>query len=147
MIQDVLSEALVEVDVQVSSWQECVRYLGQKLVKEEKIKEAFIDSMIDTVNELGPYMILLPRLAFFHGKPGELVKEPCLSFITLKEEVAFTEFDGQKIKCAFAFGAVDRDSHMQMLMQVAQLLQDEAFIKLVMNNGSKIDIMKKIQEY
>lgn len=147
MIRDVLVDELVEVDVDVSSWQECVRYLGQKLVKAEKIKEAFIDSMIDTVNELGPYMILLPRLAFFHGKPGELVKEPCLSFITLKEEVTFEEFEGQKIKCAFAFGAVDSDSHMQMLMQVAQILQDEAFIDLVMNNGSKSDIMKKIQEY
>lgn len=147
MVKDVLLDKLVEVEVDVDSWQDCIQHLGGMLVREKKIEPGFIDSMIQTVYELGPYMILLPGIAFFHGKPGSSVHEPCLSFVTLKKEVAFKEFDNQQVQCAFAFGAVDSDSHMQMLMQVAKLLQDEEFIELVKHHGSKEAIMKKIQEY
>lgn len=147
MIRDVLREELVNVEIEASTWRDVVRHGGYLLVKEGKIDMPFIDSMIETVEELGPYMILLPDVAFFHGKPSSSVKEACLSFVTLKNDVYFDDFDNQRIKCAFAFGAVDSESHMQMLMSVASLLQDQEFINLVCEHGSKEKIMKKIQQY
>ena len=66
--------------------------------------------------------------------------------MTLKEPVYFTDFDNQRIKCAFALGAVDPESHMQMLQQVAMLLQNEEFIQLATNNGSKQEILACIEK-
>ncbi|MEG0959405.1 MAG: PTS sugar transporter subunit IIA [Erysipelotrichaceae bacterium] len=147
MIRDVLSSDFVKTEVNCSTWQDAVKEVGNILKEHGKVEESFIQSMIDTVNELGPYMILLPGLALFHGSPQAGVHEACLSFITFKEDVVFTEFDQQHIQCAFGFGAVDSDSHMGMLMQVAQLLQDEEFIELVRNHGSKEEIMRRIKLY
>lgn len=48
---------------EVHSWQDCVEAGGDLLVKANKITPTFIHSMIDVVNELGPYMILLPDVA------------------------------------------------------------------------------------
>lgn len=147
MLHDLISEDVVKTDVDAKTWREVVEICGDLLVKEEKIEPAFIRSMIQTVEDLGPYMILVPKVAFFHGSPSSAVKEVCLSLVTLKNNVIFDDFDNQEITCAFGFGAKDSDSHMNVLMQLAELLQDEEFLELVRNNGSKEAIMKKINQY
>ena len=147
MIKDYLQKELVETNVECKTWREAAKKTGKLLLKENKIEPEFIESMIQVVEEFGPYMILLPKVCFFHGQPGENVKEPCLSLSVLKDPVYFDDFDHQEIKCAFAFGAIDSDSHMAMLMAVTKILQDEKFIHLITNNGSKEEIMKIIEEY
>ncbi len=146
MLQEILTEEMIETDVECETWQETVKKAGGILVNKGKVKEDFIQKMIDTVMQFGPYVILMPKVAFFHGAPGNDVNELCLSLITLKNEVRFKEFENQPIKCAFAFGAVDSEGHMNMLKEVAMLFQDEEFLKLITENGSKNRILQKICE-
>ena len=147
MLKDVLTEDLIDTDVAAVSWREAAAACGDLLVQAGKVKAEFITSMIEVVETFGPYMILVPEVAFFHGQPGENVLEPCLSLITLKEPVYFTEYANQKIRCAFGFGAVDNESHLAMLQAVSALLQDEEFIRLITHNGLKEDIMGCIGKY
>ena len=146
MLKDILTEDMIQTNVSCRSWQEAVQKAGGILVEKGKVKEEFIQKMIDTVMQFGPYVILMPKVAFFHGAPGHDVNELCLSLITLKDEVRFKEFENQPIKCAFAFGAVDSESHMNMLREIAMLFQDQRFIQLITENGSKDRILQKIHE-
>jgi len=139
------NKELLEVDVNVDSWQESARKAGELLLREHLIKREYIDSMIESVEEFGPYMILAPKVCFFHGKPGDLVHEPCLSLITLENEIRFIEFDNQPIKCAFAFGATDSSSHLELIQNISSILKDEEFLNLVVNNGSRKDILQKLE--
>lgn len=147
MIKDLLTSDMIKTEVEASSWRDGVNIVGSILQEHGKIEAGFIQSMISTVEQLGPYMILVPGIAFFHGHPDSGVHEVCLSFVTFKEDVVFTDFEQQHIQCAFGFGAVDANSHMEVLMQVAALFQDEEFLQLVRNHGSQADIIRKIQEY
>lgn len=147
MLKDILTVDLIETDVTASSWKEAIEAVGNILVKNKKVEQSFINSMVGVVEEFGPYMILIPQVAFFHGRPGPEVHEACLSLITLKNPVYFTEFDNQMITCAFGFGAIDSDSHINMLMSVSTLLQNERFIELIRNNGTKESILEIIQNY
>ncbi len=147
MIKDILTENVVLCDVEVKNWREAAQAAGGLLVRAGKVHESFIDSMIQTVEKFGPYMILVPKVCFFHGEPNENVKEACLSLCVLKNPVYFDDFDHQQINCAFAFGAVDKDSHMEMIMNVAKILQNEQFIEAITNNYPKEKIMEIIQKY
>lgn len=147
MIRDILQEHMVKTDVPAATWREAVQCAGSLLKEGGKVEDSFVESMIATVEEFGPYMILLPGVAFFHGAPQSGVHEVCLSFVTFEEDVVFTEFEGERIQCAFGFGAVDSESHMQMLMQIAALLQDSEFVELARHHGSKEELMKRINNY
>lgn len=147
MLKNILNNDAVEVNVPVSSWRDAVTKVGNILVRNGKVEVPFINSMIEVVEEFGPYMILIPEVAFFHGRPSSDVHEACLSLITFANPVYFSEYDNQKISCAFGFGAIDNESHLKMLMDVSGLLQDEKFIDLIQNHGSKDDILKIIQNY
>lgn len=140
-----INEKLIDVNVEVDTWQESAKVVGNLLLREKLIDEKYIDSMINSVEKFGPYMILAPKVCFFHGEPGDMVNEPCLSLITLKNEVYFSEFDNEPIKSAFAFGARDSESHLDMIKKIAELLADNEFIKLITNNGTKEDILKRIE--
>lgn len=144
MLSELLNEKTIMTDVLCESWQDAAYKASQILVDQNKIKSTFTKKMIDTIMKYGPYVILVPNVAFFHGPPSDDVNEICLSLITLKKPVYFKEFDNQPIKCAFAFGAVDSDSHMKLLQQIVILFQDEAFLELITNNGSKDKILDKI---
>lgn len=147
MLSSTLTKEMILCDVEASSWRETVEIVGDLLVKSNKVKDDYTKSMIEIVEEFGPYMILVPEIAFFHGKPGPNVYGPCLSMIVLKEPVYFSDFDNQKITCALGFGATDNESHLKMLMTLSELLQDQEFVDAVTNNGNKERILELIKKY
>lgn len=140
----ILEDEYIRTDVEANSWREAVQMAGDILVQLKECDQEFIYQMVKTVENLGSYMILLPDVALFHAPPGEYVHKACLSFVTFKNPVYFTDFDNQRIKCAFALGAVDPESHMEMLQQVAMLLQDKTFLQIATNNGTKKDLLMSI---
>lgn len=147
MIKDFLTEEKVRTSVSVDNWQDAARYTGNILLEADKVSEEFIDSMIEVVNKYGPYMILVPKVCFFHGEPGVNVKENCLSLAVFEKPVYFKEFANQQINCAFAFGATDKDSHMEMLVNLVSILRDREFIEMITHNAGKEAIMEKISKY
>lgn len=95
----------------------------------------------------GPFMILVPEIALFHGKPGKLVKQSGVSLITLKEPVYFKEFDNQPIKAAFAFGGTDSDAHLYLLKEIAKWLLDDDIKNMLTGNASKQEIADKLNAH
>ena len=144
MIENLLTKETIKTDVECLTWQDCVKECGNLLLSQNKVEPNFIKSMEETVMEFGPYMILIPKVAFFHGMPGNDVHEICLSLITLKDSVYFKEFENQEIKCAFGFGAVDSDSHLKMLQEVSELFRNSEFVNLITNNGEKEKILEQV---
>jgi len=145
MISEYLNEKTVLTNQSITTWKECVRKGGEILVSEGYVEPRYIDSMIETIHTFGPYVIIVPQIALFHGKPGYGVNNSGLALVVLDEEIVFDDFDNQTIKCAFSFAAVDSESHLGMLQQLSVLLQDKEFYELITNNGGKEDILKKIR--
>ncbi len=88
-------------------------------------------------------MVLVDDIAFFHGRPEAGVKDMAMSLVLLRDPVFLGE---KRIKAAITFAAVDKNSHLQLMRELGGYLQDEEFLSLLRNNGSKAEIMKKLQE-
>lgn len=142
MINEMLTSEKIATGLECKNWRDVVKAGGELLVKAGDVEEPFIDSMIEVVEEFGPYMILAPEVAFFHGRPSGAVHKTCLSLVTLKKPVVFEEYAGETIRCAFAFGAVDHESHIEFLAKVANLLQDDEFLDLIRGSGNKTEILR-----
>ena len=140
-----LSRELIKTNVSANDWRDVAKLGGHLLVKSGNIRRGYVDSMIETVEKLGPYMILLPKVCFFHGPPSEDVIKSGISLVVLSEPVYFNEFEHQEIRCAFSFCAVDNNSHLQLLTQFAELLQNEKLIEAITNNGD-IDTILRLME-
>lgn len=143
-----VKEKNIKIEVSCSNWKEVAQEVGNILVKDNIVEYEYIDLTIQSIVEHGPYVLLVPGIAFFHTNPNKYVNETGLSFITLEKPVYFNEDEKKKkINCAFAFAAVDSDSHLELLTKLADILRDKNLINILKNHPTKdevIDIFKKI---
>lgn len=125
-IKELLTIERVAVRKTAPDWEAAVRAVGQLLVDSGAVEPRYIDSMIQTTRELGPYIVIAPGLAIPHGRPEEGVRRPCMAVLTLDPPVEFGNKDNDPVSILVALGATDAEQHVQALQQMAETLSEPA---------------------
>ena len=118
----------VAVGVSVGTWQDAVRAAGRLLVSTRVAEPRYIDAMLRTAEELGPYVVLAPGLALPHARPEDGALEVGFAAITLAVPVGFGNPDNDPVRLVIAFCAPDSTAHLQSLSQLARVLEKPGFI-------------------
>lgn len=144
MIKDYLNNNTIAVNQTAADKNEAIRKAGELLVKLSLIDPKYIDEMIRTVDELGPYMVLSPRIAFAHAKPSKLVLEDCISMITLKTPVEFGHKKNDPVSILFVIACKESRHHLSVMRDVSKLICRDDFVKTVTSAGSVQEIVDYI---
>lgn len=107
--------------VPASNWQEAIRQAGSILEAAGSITAEYTESMIKAVEELGPYIVIMPGFAIAHAAPAPSVKKEDIALITLAEPVSFGS-PNDPVKLMLCVACVDRESHVRALQAVAEAL-------------------------
>ncbi|REB08770.1 PTS sugar transporter subunit IIA [Sporosarcina sp. BI001-red] len=138
----VLTEGLVELNVEAKDAEDAIRKAGQLLVNEGLAEARYIDAMVKGFQDIGPYIVVAPNIAFPHARPEAGVIEKGVSIIRLSEPVKFGHPTNDPITLVCALCGVDSKSHIEMLQALATLLRDEDKLKTIMNpEASKQDVL------
>lgn len=143
MLRDLITDSTFQENVVCSTWEELVDICGAPLVAQGSVLPQFLQSVKETVHEFGSYMVLLDDIVFFHGRPEAGVNEISMSLTMLKEPVYL---DTKRILAAFMFAAIDNESHIDLLGELGTQLDDEEFLYLLRNRGSKEEIFNKLNK-
>ena len=129
-LTDLLKEELIQQVDSVSNWQDAVRLAAQPLLAHGYIEESYIQAMIASINETGPYIVLAPKVAVPHASPDAGVHQLGISLLQVKEPVDFSEDhdDDKKVQLIFVLAAVDSTAHLRALQELALILDDEEAI-------------------
>ncbi|MFV0552849.1 MAG: PTS sugar transporter subunit IIA [Anaerorhabdus sp.] len=129
MLSNYLTRDVVDLNVNVQNAEEAIRYAGELLVKSNLIKPAYVDEMVDTYRNLGPYIVLAPHIAMPHSKPSDNVMKPCLSFCRLQQPIRFNHTENDPVHFVFALAGNDEFGHMALLQSLGKFLMDEENVK------------------
>lgn len=100
-------------------WKDAIR-VGTDLLVENKIATSQLaEEIINSTNDLGPYYILLPRLAMAHTRPGEYNLKPGMSLVVFKDTVKFSSNPRHDVNVLFTLSAIDDNSHIDILSKMA----------------------------
>ncbi|MCY0867659.1 MAG: PTS sugar transporter subunit IIA [Desulfurococcus sp.] len=132
------------VDVEVGGWEEAVRVAGGILYKRGRIEEKYIDAMINTVRELGPYAVIAPGVALPHARPEDGALKPGFSIVVLRKPVNFGS-PNDPVKVVIAFASPDKKSHLQALQVIAELLSNEEARSALMSARDPRDILAVVE--
>ena len=146
MIDNLLNEENVDINIDVKSWQEAIEKVGNLLLANNKIEERYIESMIDTVNNMGPYIVMAKGIAMPHARPEHGAKETSLSIITLKEPVEFGNEDFDPVTMVIGLSSVDSKSHLELLSDLSNIMDDEELIEKVKCCKSKSELITLINK-
>lgn len=127
-MSDSIARDCVRVGVRADSWQDAIRLAAAPLVESGSIETSYVDRMIESVNELGPYIVLMPGFALAHAAPGDDVNVSDLSVALLADEVTFG-CDNDPVRVVMCLACTDRESHIARLQGIAEKLMDETFVE------------------
>lgn len=142
---EIIKKENIKVNVLADDWQDAIRKAGRILVDNGSIKEAYIDNMIKSVKELGPYIVLMPGFALGHSEPCPEVLKTDISLITLKQPVCF-DCDNDPVHVIMCLACVDKESHMSKIQAIAFKLMSEGIIEQMLACDSVESLYELINE-
>lgn len=147
---ELLSHELITQTDSVTNWQEAIRLAAQPLLKNQSIEASYIDGMIESVNELGAYIVLAPKVAVPHASPDKGVNNLGMSLLQLQEPVSF-DLEGKgdpekEVQLVFVLAAVDTSSHLQALQELSLILEDDDNVDRIVEAKNKNEILAIISQ-
>ena len=133
----------VNIVENVNDWKEAITLAAKPLVEDGRVENSYIDAMIANVNTFGTYIVIAPKVAMPHSRPEDGVNKNCVSLLKVNEGVLF-EGEEEKVYVFFVLGAVNSDSHIETLMELMELIEDEEKIDEIIEAGNVQEIMDLI---
>lgn len=84
MISRWLPPERITIVSEISSWQEAVQLSAAPLLAAQAIGSEYVDAIIRSHEEIGPYYVLAPGLAMPHARPEQGVHKTGLSLLYVK---------------------------------------------------------------
>lgn len=134
MIKDILIDSDILLQMEVDDWEDSIVKVADPLLNRAVITQEYVDAMINSVKEYGPYIVIGPHFALAHARPEDGAKEIGLSMATLKEPVVFGNEENDPVSLIFCLSAVDAHSHLNIMKEIVNLI----------NNPEKITKLSKI---
>lgn len=125
----------IRLKVEAKDWREAIRKSGEILGINGYVKEEYIEDMIKAVEELGPYIVVIPHIALAHARPSDKVLRSGISLITLNEPVEFGNKDNDPVDIVFSLCAKSHKSHLNVLENLSKVLADEEKVQLLRNSN------------
>lgn len=132
-----LAEAFSENSIRVSAValdrEHAITLSGELLVSSGRVTPDYILEMIEVLETHGPYFVIAPGVALAHSRPAESVISTGLSLLTLAEPIEFGNSANDPVRLVIGMSAIDHDSHLEMLKQLAEMLSSEETVNSLLN--------------
>lgn len=121
-LHELLAHDAVELDVDVDDWEGAIRHAGGLLERSGVADGPYTQSMVDSVVEKGPYIVVAPGFAFAHARPSDAVHRTGMSWIRLTRPVEFGHAKNDPVSLVVALAAKDSSAHLDAMAQLAKVL-------------------------
>ena len=136
----------IETDFQAEDWKDAVQQAGKLLFTTGIVREEYIEAMVATCQELGPYIVIAKGIALPHAAPEKGAVQTGLSMVTLNPPVNFGNKNNDPVKLVIGLAAVDHEIHIDALRSLAEIFIDEELRLRLMNATDKSEIVEIIQK-
>ncbi|WP_182186912.1 PTS sugar transporter subunit IIA [Pectinatus frisingensis] len=131
MLNDLINENTVRTNVNAKDWEDAIRIGGNLLKKSGIIGQEYIDAMIQSVKDIGPYIVLAPGIAMPHANPRFGVKGLGMSLITLNTPVYFGNKDNDPVSIVICLSATKNNDHLKELSELVKVLGNDSNVQQI----------------
>jgi mannitol operon transcriptional antiterminator len=146
-LNQLITREFIQVKKNVKDWKEAIRVGAMPLLKKGNITEEYIQSMINTIIQLGPYIVIAPKVAIPHAKPENGVKKIGMSLLCLEEGVQFSESKRNEVNLLIVLAAIDGETHLKALSQLTTMFSDSKNVTKLVQSQSVETILQTIEAY
>lgn len=146
MLYELLSQNLVKVNVEAKDRKSAIRKVGAMMVENGFVEPSYVDGMCEVAEQMPGYIVITKGVAMPHARPETGSKKVCAALITLKEPVVFGNTANDPVKLLIAISAVDNNSHIDLIQNIATLFDCEEVVEQLKNSQTVEQILEIIRD-
>lgn len=135
----------IELSVKANDWKEAIINSSQELLRRGYISQNYIDNMIRSVIEYGPYIVLSENIALAHARPEDGAIKTGLFFATLEKPIEFGADGYDPVKMVVVLSAEDSEGHLGLLMELSSVLENRDLVEKLFIQNSKEEFLELIK--
>lgn len=147
MLKTLLTPDVVQVIPQVKDWREAIKIACQPLIDKGCIESRYVDAIYKSHEQIGPYYVLGPGIAIPHARPEEGVNQLSLALTIIEKGVEFGADENDPVKLLIVLAATDNDSHINAIVKLAELFDNQDDIDTLLQAKSKAEVLAVINHY
>lgn len=124
-LADELSDDAIVLNAEASDWRSAIRLAGDALTATGATTDDYTAEMIAAVEKLGPYIVIAPSIALAHSRPSPAVLSTGISWVSLANPVEFGHPGNDPVRLVVGLAAVDHDSHLATMSNLAGVLSGD----------------------
>ena len=136
----------VNIIDKIENWENAIRLAAKPLLLDKSVSENYVRAMINNVKKFGAYIVINDVIALAHSRPEDGVTRNCLSLLKINEGVVFDKAFDDKVYLIFVLGAVDNSSHMNVLLKLMEIIDNEVLIKNLIKADTITEIVEPLEE-
>lgn len=136
-----LTEELVTFEKGFNNWEDAIKASSKGLLEQGFINESYVDAMIQSVKEYGPYIVIAPNIAMPHARPEAGSNKVGFSVMLCDEQVSFSNAPEHQARLFVTLSCVSADTHLQMLQALVGILGDDEKFNQILNSKTKEEIL------
>ncbi len=122
-MEEIISLENIQVHQKAADWKQAIRIAGQPLISGKSVKPEQIESMIRSVIDMGPYIVLMPYFALAHAAPSKNVLKDDMSIAVFDNDIYFGS-DNDPVRVVMCLACTDGKKHVEKLSKIAKKLMD-----------------------
>lgn len=130
----------IQIGIEALDWEDTLKKAATPLIAQGHIEPAYVESMIQAVKDLGPYIVLAPGFALGHARPSGAVHRACVSLATLKTPITFGSKQNDPVDVVMILAAVDDTSHIELLQKLVLFLNQKGSFDILRSARSAQDV-------
>lgn len=117
------------------------------LIEQGKVEKSYLEAIKAKHKEIGAYYVLAPKIAMPHARPEDGVNEACLQVTVFKNGVDLESKDNGNVYLSVTLAAMDSNSHIQTIVALSELFQNDENIEAIIAAESKEEIAEILKKY
>lgn len=117
------------------------------LIEQGKVEKSYLEAIKQKHKEIGAYYVLAPKIAMPHARPEDGVNIAGLQVTVFKNGVNLESKDNGDVYFSVTLAAIDSDSHIQTIVALSELFQNDADVDAIIAAQNKEDIEAILKKY
>lgn len=135
-----IDESLVKLDAHADDAEHAIRLAGELLVDAGRASAVYVDAMVTAYRELGPYVVIAPRIAMPHARPEHGALREGIAVLRLAEPVTFGHPENDPVRVVIPLAGVDADAHIAVLRTLSSVLMDPGAVTTILESDDATEI-------
>ena len=123
----------VQICEDALDWREAIRTAVLPLEKNGYVESRYKDEIVANIEKLGPYIIVAENVALPHARPEQGALKTQIGVTLFRKDISF-EDGGASARLFVTLAAKDSNSHLDALMEISELLEEEENITKILNS-------------